>query len=225
MKRAMAYVMLNVKSLLKDKLPFVWSIFLPLVMFFIEKDNITQEKDLIYWWIYMILCAYIYGVGLYALELKESGCLRTIFSIYNSSIVFFIGNLITQIVFCIISLSIFDLSVFFIKSFSLIRLFKYSIISIFLCIPFAFLGYVLVMIKTVHVNTIRTLLSIALFGMFMLLSVDSPYNKFNPMYYLSAILMSYTQQNIVIYVCVSLVTIVLGGIGIFRFDPNSNERR
>ena len=81
------------------------------------------------------------------------------------------------------------------------------------------------MIKTVHVNTIRTLLSIALFGMFMLLSVDSPYNKFNPMYYLSAILMSYTQQNIVIYVCVSLVTIVLGGIGIFRFDPNSNERR
>ena len=47
MKRAMAYVMLNVKSLLKDKLPFVWSIFLPLVMFFIEKDNITQEKDLI----------------------------------------------------------------------------------------------------------------------------------------------------------------------------------
>ncbi|MDE5909014.1 MAG: hypothetical protein K2H52_09810 [Lachnospiraceae bacterium] len=87
MKRIMAYVILNVKSLLKDKLPFAWSVFLPLVMFYVEKDHMNQEQDLAYWWIYMILCAYFYGAGLYALELKESGCLRTIFSIYSSSIV------------------------------------------------------------------------------------------------------------------------------------------
>lgn len=225
MKRIMAYVILNVKSLLKDKLPFAWSVFLPLVMFYVEKDNMNQEQDLAYWWIYMILCAYFYGVGLYALELKESGCLRTIFSIYSSSIVFFMGNLATQIIFSTISLSIFNLAVFLIKGFSFMQLMIWSMILIFLCIPFAFLGYIFVLFRKVHANTIRTLLSITLFGMFMFLSIGTAYNKFNPMYYISTILTNYTLKNIVVYICVSIIALILGGVGILQFDPNSNERR
>lgn len=225
MKRIMAYVILNVKSLLKDKLPFAWSVFLPLVMFYVEKDHMTQEQDLAYWWIYMILCAYFYGVGLYALELKESGCLRTIFSIYNSSVIFFTGNLITQIIFCIISLSIFNLSVFLIKAFSFMQLMKHSMILVFLCIPFAFGGYTLVLLKRAHANTIRTLLSIALFGMFMFLSIDTSYNQFNPMYYMAMILTNYTPENLAVYAYISFIALILGGMGILQFDPNSNERR
>lgn len=223
--RIMAYVILNIKSLLKDKLPFVWSVFWPLIMFYVEKDQITQEQDLAYWWIYMILCAYFYGVGLYALELKESGCLRTIFSIHNSSVIFFMGNLITQVIFCIISLSLFNLVASFIKAFSLIQLMKCSIILIFMCIPLAFLGYALVLLKKLHANTIRTLLSIALFGMFMFLSIGTSYNKYNPMYYMSIIFTNFTPKNIAVYIFVSSISLVLGGIGIFQFDPNSNERR
>ncbi|MEY8265448.1 hypothetical protein AALA79_03560 [Lachnospiraceae bacterium 64-25] len=196
MKRVMAYVILNVKSLLKDKLPFAWSIFLPLVMFYVEKDHMSKEQDLAYWWIYMILCAYFYGVGLYAIELKEAGCLRTIFSIYNSSTVFFMGNLVTQIIFSIISLSIFNVAVFLIKGFSFIHLMSGSVILIFLCIPFAFLGYALVLLKKIHANTIRTLLSITLFGMFMFLSIGAEYNKFNPMYYITAILTNFILKNV-----------------------------
>lgn len=225
MKRVMAYVLLNVKSLLKDKLPFAWSVFLPLVMFYVEKDHMMKEQDLASWWIYMILCSYFYGVGLYALELKEAGCLRTIFSIYNSSIVFFMGNLITQIIFCMISLSIFNIAVFFVKPFSFIQLMKYSMILVFLCIPFAFLGFVFVLLKRIHANTIRTLLSITLFGMFMLLSIGTSYNTFNPMYYMSTILTNYTTKNIFVYAWVSLLSLILGAVGILQFDPNSNERR
>lgn len=98
-----AYVILNVKSLVKDKIPFVWSILLPLIMYVFNKEQITKESDLTYWWIYMISCSYIYGVGLFALELKEDGCLRTIFSIDNSPANFFLGNLITQIAFVCIA--------------------------------------------------------------------------------------------------------------------------
>ena len=221
----MAYVILNVKSLLKDKLPFVWSIFLPLVMFYVEKDHIMQEQDLTYWWIYMILCSYFYGIGLYALELKESGCLRTIFSIYPSSLVFFIGNLITQIIFCIISLGIFNLGVFFIKAFPFMQLMKYSMILIFLCIPFAFLGFIFVLLKRIHANTIKVLLSILFFGMFMLLSMGTSYNKFNPLYYLSKIFTNYTPKNILVYTWVSLLSFILWAVSILQFDPNSNERR
>ena len=86
----LAYVTFNIKALLKNKISFVWSIALPLVMFWIDKDAISSEIELIYWWVYMVLCSYIYGIGLYALELRESGSLRTIFSIQRSSWSFFL---------------------------------------------------------------------------------------------------------------------------------------
>lgn len=225
MNRIMAYVILNVKSLWKDKIPFVWSVFFPLIMFWIEKDAVKKEQDLLCWWIYMILCAYFYGVSIYALELKEAGCLRTIFSINNSSIEFFAGNLLTQIIFCTISLGIFNTAISFINSFSFVRLYGYSFIVTILCIPFAFLGYSFVLIRNIHVNAIRTIISIVLFGMFMLMSIDSAINQFNPMYYITVIFTNCTWQNIAAYSCISAISIVLGSIGIIKFDPNSNERR
>lgn len=41
--RIYAYVVLNVKSLFKDKISFVWSILLPLIMFFINAENIYND--------------------------------------------------------------------------------------------------------------------------------------------------------------------------------------
>ena len=123
----LAYVTFNIKALLKNKISFVWSIALPLVMFWIDKDAISSEVELIYWWVYMVLCSYIYGIGLYALELRESGSLRTIFSIQRSSWSFFLGNLLTQILFCIISIGIFDIVVIIAKGFSITHILFYSI--------------------------------------------------------------------------------------------------
>lgn len=40
----MVYVLLNIKSLLKDKLPFAWSVFLHLVMFYVEKDHMMKAE-------------------------------------------------------------------------------------------------------------------------------------------------------------------------------------
>ena len=51
----LAYVTFNIKALLKNKISFVWSIALPLVMFWIDKDAISSEVELIYWWVYMVL--------------------------------------------------------------------------------------------------------------------------------------------------------------------------
>ena len=118
LNKIFAYVTINVKSLLKDKIPFLWSVLLPLVMFYIDKDRLAKEGNLIYWWVYMILCSYIYGIGLYALEMKENGCLKTYFSINNSSVDFFIGNLLTQIVFCFVSIGIFDAVAIIVKRFN-----------------------------------------------------------------------------------------------------------
>ncbi len=223
--KILAYMILNIKSLLKDKIPFVWSILLPLVMYFLNRNQINVEKDLAYWWVYMVLCAYIYGVGLYALELKESGCLRTIFSIENSPFVFFMGNLMTQIVFCLISVGLFNFIIYLDKQFSMIKMIFYSILIILLCIPVAFAGYAFTLLKNVHANTINTAFSILLFGMFMLLGTDSWLNAYNPMCYMAEIVIAPSKTGFVLYSAISVVFIVIGSMGILKFSPNSNERR
>ena len=101
--KILAYTILNMKSLLKDKISFIWAILLPMVMFLLNFQNIENEKDFIPWWVYMVLCSFVYGIGVYTLELKETGCLRTIFSIHYSPIAFFLGNLTTQIIFSVLS--------------------------------------------------------------------------------------------------------------------------
>lgn len=221
----LAYVTFNIKALLKNKISFVWSIALPLVMFWIDKDAISSEVELIYWWVYMVLCSYIYGIGLYALELRESGSLRTIFSIQRSSWSFFLGNLLTQILFCIISIGIFDIVVIIAKGFSITHILFYSIYTILVCIPFAFLSYVVTLLPGVHADTIRTIFSVVIFGMFMLLSTDLAINRYNPMFYISQMLMQKSMNNLILYSIVSLVSIALGMLGIIKFEPGSNERR
>ena len=58
--KILAYTILNIKSLLKDKISFIWAILLPMIMFLLNFQNIESEKDFIPWWVYMVLCAFIY---------------------------------------------------------------------------------------------------------------------------------------------------------------------
>lgn len=54
--KVIAYTILNTKSLLKDKIPFIWSIMLPLVMFLFNINDIIYIEDLIfggYIWFYV----------------------------------------------------------------------------------------------------------------------------------------------------------------------------
>ncbi len=156
----LAYTILNMKSLLKDKIPFIWAILLPMVMFLLNFQNIENEKDLIPWWVYMILCSFVYGIGVYTLELKETGCLRTIFSIHYSPTAFFLGNLTTQIIFSVLSILVFDIVAGILKQFSISHLVVYSFGTMVLCIPFAFLGHGVTLLKRLHVNSIRTISTI-----------------------------------------------------------------
>ena len=223
--KVIAYTILNTKSLLKDKIPFIWSIMLPLVMFLFNINDIIYIEDLIFWWVYMVLCSYIYGVGVYALELKEEGCLRTIFSINNSSIDFFIGNVFTQMIFSFLSIFLFNLFVVFFKEFSFLQLMLYGSKTIILCLPFAFLSYGLTLFKKVHANTIRTVFTILIFAMFMLISTETVLNQYSPMYYVSFFIINEDVKSIITYILFTILSILLGICGVLLFDPNSNERR
>ncbi len=223
--RILAYVILNTKSLLKDKIPFIWSIMLPLIMFIFNINEIVYTENLAFWWVYMVLCSYVYGVGVYALELKEEGCLRTIFSINNSSVDFFIGNVFTQIIFSFLSILLFNLLVICFKDFSFLRLMLYGSKTIILCLPFAFLSYCLTLFKKIHANTIRTIFTILIFAMFMLISTETPLNQYNPMYYVSLFIINKNEKIIIAYTLFTILSILLGLCGVVFFNPNSNERR
>lgn len=72
---------LNILLLLKDKVSLVWSLLLPTIMLFINSKEITSINNLSYWWIYIVFNSFIYGVGVFALQEKDSGALSIIFSI------------------------------------------------------------------------------------------------------------------------------------------------
>ena len=81
MVKVFAFVKMNLLILMKNKLSFAWSIMLPTIIFFINRDNITSVNDIVYWLVFIIINIFLYGVGLQALEEKDSGVLSIIFSI------------------------------------------------------------------------------------------------------------------------------------------------
>ena len=220
-----SYAIFNIKMLLKDKISLLWSITLPLITFFMNHSNVTSEWDMIFWWVYIIICAYVYGIGIYALHLKEFGSLKTIFSINNSPWCFFLGNLLTQIIFSFICVNFLNLVVVMLLPLSFFKLLLYSTISIIICIPFAFLGYNLTLLKKVHSNTVQSIFTMAIFGLFVLLNTDSSFNKYNPLYAVANIILKNDRAGNTIYFISSVLIIVVSLYAVIKFEPTSNERR
>lgn len=220
-----SYALFNIKMLIKDKISLLWSFMLPGITLLMNYKNLTNESELSYWWVYIIVCSYIYGVGIYALQLKEYGSLKTLFSINNSPWAFFLGNLLTQIIFSFISVNLLNVFVIIILPFSFLKLFLYSSIAIIVCLPVAFIGYNLTLVKKIHANTINTVFSMLIFGSFMLLNTNSELNNYNPLAILSHVLINGNNGVFFKYAVLSVILSLVSMYSIVNFQPISNERR
>ena len=69
MNQVLAFVEVNMKLLVKDKLSFIWSIVLPTVMLLTNRGNVRGYEDLRFWWVYIIVSSFLFGIGIYALQL------------------------------------------------------------------------------------------------------------------------------------------------------------
>lgn len=225
MNAIISYMDYNVKILLKDKLPMIWSILLPSLFLFMNKTNVLYVKDLRFWWCYIIVSSYIYGVGIHALVLKESGCLKTIFSINKNSFYFFFGNLLTQIMYSFTCLFIFNLLAFMLFKFNILILLTYSLAMILMLIPIGFLGFSITLLKKIHVNSLSTFVNIVFMLLFYCLSANYSYNFLNPLYYLSNVIMIKKCLDIFVYVFSSIVFVIIGIYSIKRFSVIPTERR
>lgn len=226
MVKVFAFVKMNLLILMKNKLPFAWSIMLPTIIFFINRDNITSVNDIVYWLVFIIINIFLYGVGLQALEEKDSGVLSIIFSINWIPFEYFTGLLLTQIIYSILVTAIFGLVPMAILGFNYGVLLLLSLLTIIVSIPIAFLSYNVTFLKSLHSKTVTSILNIISFLFFITLGIDSPINIINPYIVIGRQVNTIMQGKIdIVYLLVSILIIMLSLPSIIYFRPLSKEGR
>lgn len=226
MVKVFAFVKMNLLILMKNKLSFAWSIMLPTIIFFINRDNITSVNDIVYWLVFIVINIFLYGVGLQALEEKDSGVLSIIFSINWIPFEYFTGLLLTQIIYSIVVTAIFGLVPMAILGFNYGVLLLLSLLTIIVSIPIAFLSYNVTFLKSLHSKTVTSILNIISFLFFITLGIDSPINIINPYIVIGRQVNSIMQGKIdIVYLLVSILIIILSLPSIIYFRPLSKEGR
>ena len=226
MVKVFAFVKMNLLILMKNKLSFAWSIMLPTIIFFISRDNITSVNDIVYWLVFIVINIFLYGVGLQALEEKDSGVLSIIFSINWIPFEYFTGLLLTQIIYSIVVTTIFGLIPMAILGFNYGVLLLLSLLTIIVSIPIAFLSYNVTFLKSLHSKTVASILNIISFLFFITLGIDSPINIINPYIVIGRQVNSIMQGKIdIVYLLVSILIIILSLPSIIYFRPLSKEGR
>lgn len=225
MIQILSYYKYNIKILAQDKIPLIWSILVPSIFLYFNRNFIYEVKDLRFWWAYIIITSYIYGVGIYAMTMKETGTLKTLFSISNTPFFFFFGNLLTQITYCIICVGIFNIGAVLFFKFSFFKVLSNSIIIIFLSIPIAFLGMTLTLFKKIHVNSLSSLVNIIMMIFFFSMNVSGPLQKLNPIRFYADIITLQSKTEIIYYVITGFLFMLLGLICIARFSVIPVDKR
>lgn len=194
--------------------------------FFINRDNITSVNDIVYWLVFIVINIFLYGVGLQALEEKDSGVLSIIFSINWIPFEYFTGLLLTQIIYSIVVTAIFGLVPMAILGFNYGILLLLSLLTIIVSIPIAFLSYNVTFLKSLHSKTVTSILNIISFLFFITLGIDSPINIINPYIVIGRQVNSIMQGQIdIVYLLVSILIIILSLPSIIYFRPLSKEGR
>lgn len=127
--------------------------------------------------------------------------------------------------FSFISVNLLNLIVVILLPLSFFRLFLYSFITIIACLPVAFVSYNLTLVKKVHANTINSIFTMLIFGLFILLNTNIELNKYNPLSILSNVLIDHKNEDVLKYVTISIFLVLISMYSIVKFEPISNERR
>jgi ABC-2 type transport system permease protein len=221
----LSYYKYNIKVLLQDKLPLIWSVLIPVVFLLFNQNSINNAIELRYWWTYIIITSYIYGVGVYSVTMKESGVLKTLFSVSYQPLGFFLANLFTQITYSFTCVFIFDIFSAVYLNISILEVLLYSFIMIILSIPIAFISMVITLPKKIHVNSLSAIINILMMIFFISMSYESPINKVNPLLYYSNLIAVCFTDSIFIYTIISSIFIVIGLLCINKFTVIPIERR
>ena len=196
----LAYLQLNLKMLFKDKLSFVWSITLPTFFVIYNSNQIHSVNEVGGYQIYIIFTAYIYGIVLHSINIKETGCLKVFFSIKQTKFEFFFANLLTQVIFS-------------------------EIFLIVMGIPIPFLFFSITLISKLKYQIANTLFTILITICLLTIGEDTIFNYINPLYLYIKVLYIHTIKDMIIYIVFAMVSFGVGYLSIKRYSVLSSEVR
>ncbi|MGN0289821.1 MAG: hypothetical protein ACI4DQ_09435 [Lachnospiraceae bacterium] len=220
-----AYYILNMKMLLREKISFIWSIVLPAVMIVMYQENGYTEMDMRYYYAYIIFSSYLFGVGLHSIQVRQSGSLKVFFSIREARYEFFIANILTQITYSCICVSILNVIITILYKLNFLILCGEMLIMIIGAIPIAFASCVLSLIKNVRYGNINTVATICVMIFLFLIKMPFWWNIFNPLYLTSNILLIHSWRDFGIYILISTAAIFMGIMSIRHYSVISGEVR
>lgn len=179
------FTILNLKILIFEKITFFWTVVLPVVMALFFQDSVTssltlEDQKLLYmgWiWTYIIVASFVNGIGLLLARMREYGLLKTYVLIAGGKSPFVLATFITQLVFCYLSLTIFNVIVgLYFEVFSLNLLWD-SFLLMFCSLPFGLLTLVLTILP-LKISDLGTVINIVLNPLFLLAANTDHYNSF-----------------------------------------------
>lgn len=218
-----ANISLGIKILLKDKISLGWGAALPVILFFLNRESITEEYMLMFWYTYIVINFYIFGVGVYAMESREVDILKTIFSLKNEPFLFFISNLLTQVIYSTTVISILNVVATITNNFNYIYISFLGIKTIILCIPVAFLFYNVTLINFIQPSSLKSILTAIIFILLMMLGYKQ--SIFNPFYFLPIFFYEMNKYEFSIYIIISTLVVIFSMYSVLNFEPLRLERR
>ena len=252
MKLILNYFKTFTKVIFSEKLPFLYSVFFPAVLFLINNFSrlgqtmpfsqlLLQTANYVG---YIIVLVAINGIGIQLINFRESGFLKTYIMISGGDKKYAVfGLILSEMLFGYVSTLLFGLvlSIFNLKSIILILIF-YTITYVIAAIPVFLLTVILSVIAT-RLNTISTVANIVLFGMLWLSAARTDtHNLFgellyglNPVDYVSQVLITgsnllqnvnvNTLQQLLIVVILFVIFSTIGLLAIPKVRLNSLNMR
>ncbi len=144
MKKTLGFFLLNFKIITAEKIAFVWSVLLPAFIAIVHQQNVLRSLSgfrewvlyLCWFWVFIIISCFVYGVGLQLARLRESGMLKTYTMLSGGKYPIVFGTILSQIVFCLVSLFIFTFIITFLNGMMGARFFILPVILLFISLPF-----------------------------------------------------------------------------------------
>lgn len=220
------FTSLNLKILISEKIAFLWSVVLPVATALFFQKSMTssltlEDQKLLYmgWiWTYIVVASFVNGIGLQLARMREYGLLKTYVLIAGGKSPFVIATFVTQLVFCYLCLTIFNVVVgIYFDVFSLNLLWE-SFLLMLCSLPLALLTLVLTVLP-LKISDLGTVINIILYPLFLLAANTDHYNSvwifINPFGFLSH--MTVFLQSGEFPILLMAVCVVYAAVGLFSY--------
>ena len=232
MNQIKSYLRLYLKIMLKDKVPLLWTIGLPLgiALLYGPREELNQSDFLLFisfFWVYIILSIYLNGIGLQLSRMREHGLMKTYIMISGNKFTFVIAVIMAQVIFAFVSLVVFTSVVTIIYGYLSVEMLLMPILLLIASLPFAIASTVITLLP-IKISSMSTLANILLFPLFLLarelpdhfLSYLNPFFALeqNALWIINVVTSLDIKFNIALTLIATLIYFVIGFVSIKKLN-------